>query len=87
MKVNQFEEIPAIKELDDEVAATCSGGVAYTGSGDSPNINVSVGEDYYLRLFPEIIHSPSKIVETQDFVYGIPNDLISPLERKKPPYS
>jgi hypothetical protein len=34
MKVNQFEEILAIKELDDEVAATCSGGEGYTGSSD-----------------------------------------------------
>ncbi|GAA6623673.1 beta/gamma crystallin-related protein [Scytonema sp. NUACC26] len=34
MKVNQFEEISAIKELDDEVAAICSGGVRYPGGND-----------------------------------------------------
>ena len=34
MKDNNFEVISAIKELDDAVAATCSGGEGYTGSGD-----------------------------------------------------
>ncbi|MCC5616264.1 beta/gamma crystallin family protein [Nostoc sp. CHAB 5836] len=34
MKENLFEAIPAIKELDDEDAATYSGGVAFTGSND-----------------------------------------------------
>ncbi|MDZ8263329.1 beta/gamma crystallin-related protein [Nostoc sp. ChiQUE01b] len=34
MKENWFEAISSIKELNDEDAATCSGGVAYTGSGD-----------------------------------------------------
>ena len=34
MKENCFEAIPGIIELDDEHAATCSGGVAYTGSND-----------------------------------------------------
>ncbi len=34
MKDNQVEAILAIKELDDEVAATCSGGVHYPGSND-----------------------------------------------------
>ncbi|MEH2046064.1 beta/gamma crystallin-related protein [Nostoc sp.] len=34
MKKNCFEAISSIKELNDEVAATCSGGVAYTGSND-----------------------------------------------------
>ncbi|WP_375473234.1 beta/gamma crystallin-related protein [uncultured Nostoc sp.] len=32
MKENCFEAISSIKELNDEDAATCSGGVAYTGS-------------------------------------------------------
>ncbi|GAA6623674.1 beta/gamma crystallin-related protein [Scytonema sp. NUACC26] len=37
MKVNQFEEIPAIKELDDELAATCSGGIVRFG-GNNPDL-------------------------------------------------
>lgn len=34
MKKNCFEAISTIIELNDEDAATCSGGVAYTGSND-----------------------------------------------------
>ncbi|MEH2290091.1 beta/gamma crystallin-related protein [Nostoc sp.] len=34
MKKNCFEAISGIKELNDEDAAICSGGVAYTGSND-----------------------------------------------------
>jgi hypothetical protein len=68
MKDNQHEElfteltaeseVPAFTELDDEVAATCSGGVSYTGSndpdvilyidggleGDKLKVNASIGD-------------------------------------------
>ncbi|MEH2256161.1 beta/gamma crystallin-related protein [Nostoc sp.] len=58
MKENCFEAISSIKELNDEDAATCSGGVAYTGSNNPDvilyrdidfnntnlNVNASVGD-------------------------------------------
>jgi hypothetical protein len=86
MKVNQFEEISVIQELDDEVAATCSGGEGQTGG---PNPDVILYKDEFfngadLKVNAKRNDGLSNLENYGGFLgFGTFNDSISSFEIKR----